>query len=876
MNPQPSIGHYRITSKLGAGGMGEVYRATDTKLGREVALKVLPPAFAGDVGRMQRFEREAHMLAALNHPNIAAIYGIEQGAIVMEMVAGSDLTCPQPLETAVAYARQIAAGLEAAHERGVIHRDLKPANIKVTADGGVKLLDFGLAKAAADDCPQSAGASPTISPTLSIEMTRAGMILGTAAYMAPEQARGAAVDKRADIWAFGVVLMEMLTGASPFHRDTVSDTLADVLRAPIDWNSLPPETPPAVRRLLERCLERDPKRRLRDIGEARIALSDPGALAAAPLPSAAASATPWKQPKVWTAVTLVAAVSAIAGIAISVRLRPSSPRGVTRLSIHLPAGQVLTGGAPAVSRDGRYIAYVARGPNGVARLYLRALESFTATEIPYSEGASLPFFSPDGSRIGFFARGKLLTASREGGAPAAIADASYVPIGATWGDDDAIFYVPALTSGLLRVSASGGKPERLTEPDEGAKGYAHVWPQYLFATRSVLFSVWGGPNMEAVGSMLLSPQNGTWSRVGPGLRSSRYAVSGHLLGSTFHGVLAAPFDPTRPQETRANISVLGDVFSSPNVSTSWFAVSDSGTLVYVPGDPALSTLAWVDRSGAVTAITDKPQSMADPALSPDGSRLVVTEDFSLWMHDLRRGTRTRVTFDNEGSNQLPVWSRDGSRIIFGSNRDGDWELYAVSAGGGPAQRLLSRKGTQFPISQAADGTLLFNERSRGTGNASDLWMLATDGQASPFVVSPTSKIGGEFSPDGQVVAYVSDETGRNEVYLRSRARPADAVPVSSDGGSEPKWSPDGKELFYRRGDAFYAASVTPGSLAVGDSRKLFDTQAAWGRYSNHVGYAVSPDGRRFLILRPDPRAIPTQIHVVLNWLEELRAKAPSK
>jgi serine/threonine protein kinase len=354
MTPEP-IAHYRITSKLGAGGMGEVYRATDTRLGREVALKVLPPAFAADPARMQRFEREAQLLATLNHPNIAAIYAVEQGAIVMEMVEGSDLKGPLPIETAVAYARQIAAALEAAHEKGVIHRDLKPANIKVTPEGVVKLLDFGLAKAT-EESAQPAGASPTISPTLSIEMTRAGMILGTAAYMAPEQARGAVVDKRADIWAFGIVLVEMLTGAAPFRGDTVSDTLASVLRAPLDWTALPPDTPPSVRRLLERCLDRDPRRRLRDIGEARVVLEDSGVLAPAAAPPAVAAVRPWGRPAVWAACVVAAVIGALGAAALFARFNRPAPTGVTRLSIPLPAGQVLAGGPPAVSRDGRFIA----------------------------------------------------------------------------------------------------------------------------------------------------------------------------------------------------------------------------------------------------------------------------------------------------------------------------------------------------------------------------------------------------------------------------------------------------------------------------------------------------------------------------------------
>ena len=462
-----------------------------------------------------------------------------------------------------------------------------------------------------------------------------------------------------------------------------------------------------------------------------------------------------------------------------------------------------------------------------------------------------------------------------GGSPIAIADASYIPVGGTWGDDGAIYYAPALSAGILRIPETGGKPQILTEPDEAARGYAHVWPQYLSDTRSVLFSVWGGLNMEANGAMLLSPANGAWTRVSPLPRSARYARSGHLLSSGFHTVTAAAFDPAKPQEVRPTNSVLEDVFGSPNLSTSWFAVSDNGTLVYVPGDPSLGTLAWVNRSGVVTSFAGRPESIADPTLSPDGTRLAVSVEHTLWIRDLRRATALRLTSDTEGSAQLPLWSRDGTHVIFASNRSGDWDLYSVSAGGGVPKRLLVRKGTQFPVSVGPDGTVLFSERSRATGNAADLWTLAPDGTATAFLVSPASKTDAEFSPDGRLVAYVSDETGRNEVYLRVVGNPAETVAVSSEGGSEPAWAPDGKELFYRRGDAFFAVNVTStGGLSAGESRKLFETPASYGRYSNHPGYSVAPDGKRFLIQRPDQRAVPTQINVVLNWFDEVKSRAP--
>jgi len=884
------LGPYEIISPLGVGGMGEVYRATDKKLNRDVAIKVIPQEFVRDEQRLTRFEREAQLLAALNHTNIASIYGLEESsgglALVMELVEGPILEerikeGAIPVDEALPIAKQIAEALEYAHERGIVHRDLKPANIKLTHDGKVKVLDFGLAKALQDDA--AAAQNISNSPTLTVGATKAGFILGTPAYMSPEQAKGKSVDRRADIWSFGVVFFEMLTGKQAFSGETVSDVLAKVIEREPDWTLLPASVPTSINRLLHRCLEKDIKRRLQAIGEARIVLSEPDAraessmqiVAAAP----AAATALWRRPIFWVVMLISAVIFSASGIMISGWLRHSPSAGVTRFSISLPAGQVLTGGAPAISRDGRFITYCAKGADGVSHLYVRALDKFESSEIPNSDDAQLPFFSPDGERIGFFAGGKLLTASRETGAPTPIADASYLPLGATWGDDDQIYYVPSLTTGIIRVAASGGKSQRVSEPDGGANGYAHVWPQYLFDTHSVLFTIWAGQDVDARGTAVLSPQTGKWTR-GVGstttYSSSQYALTGHLINSGARGLTASVFDPTNPQQARTRTFVVDDVFWSPNVSASWFSMSDTGTLVYVPGDPSLSTPAWVDRAGTVTSIGNKPQSMSDATLSPDGTRVVVIEETSLWIWDLRRGTKLRLTQDNEGSNQGPMWSRDGTQIIFASNRGNDWDIYSVPASGGPAKHLLTRKGTQFPLSQAPGGTLLFSERAGGTG--ADLMTLAPDGTVAPFVVSPASKLGGQYSPDGRMVVYVSDETGHNEIYVRSVANSASATAVSSEGGSEPLWSRDGKEVFYRRGDVFMSVGVnlTGDALSIGDTRKLFEMRAATGRTANHAGYAVSPDGKQFLILRPDPRAIPTQINVVLNWFDELKAKVPAR
>ena len=437
---------------------------------------------------------------------------------------------------------------------------------------------------------------------------------------------------------------------------------------------------------------------------------------------------------------------------------------------------------------------------------------------------------------------------------------------------------PALSLGLRRVPSAGGTIQQLTEPDEAARGYAHGRPQFLPGGRSLLFTIWGAPSGEDRGPALLSLEKGTWMHIASGIWSARYSSSGHLLLSGPRGVRAAPFDPKHPQPTNPQTFVVDEVFSTMAWSDSWFAVSDTGTLAYVPGDATLGRLAWVERDGRVSLVSDSVVSLSDPSLSPDGERIAFQDrDDNLWTLDLRRGTRIRLTLDGEGSNAYPAWTRDGSHVLFSSNRSGDWEITSMPAGGGAATRVLTRKGNQFPLCVAPDGTILFAERTKAK-TAAVLASLSPDGTVTPFLDSAWSTVGGQFSPDGRLVAYVSDETGRDEVYVRPFGRSGDAAPVSANGGSSPRWSPDGREVFYRRGDAFLAASVSAagGALAVGDSRKLFEVSAAPGRSTIQAGYSVSPDGKRFLVLLLDPRAIPTQINVVQDWFAEVEAMVPTR
>ncbi len=712
LTPGTRLGSYEVTAQIGAGGMGEVYRATDTHLKRAVAVKVLPAAVAGDADRLARFQREAEVLAALNHPNIAAIYGLEKTAhltaLVMELVEGDDLSeriarGAIPVAEVLPIAKQLADALEAAHEQGIIHRDLKPANIKLRADGTVKVLDFGLAKALA---PAAAGATADMmnSPTLTTPaMTALGMILGTAAYMAPEQARGRAVDRRADIWAFGAVLFEMLTARRAFPGDDLSMTLAAVMMKEPAWEALPPATPASVRHLLRGCLVKDPRQRIRDMGDVRLALDGPAD--PAPVPD---RRTP--RPLLWAL-----AATAIASLALAASALWRQPPGVqqpsVRFTIPLPADQEITS-SPAITRDGRTIAYVTQQGTDDAQLYLRDLNAFEARAVAGSSGARQPFFSPDGRWIAFFAQGQLQKVEVRGGAPVRLAEATY-PFGGTWNDDNTLIYTTSLGSGLLRIPAGGGSPESLTKPDGAARGYAHVFPQALPGGRSVLFTIWG----QHQGGAVLSLDSGQWQTVVPvvGFPVATFQATGGSSGRLLiidrgAGIRAAPFDVAHPAPTSADTSVLANVYYEVETeSRGWLAVSNTGTAVYATGNPSRTSLVWVDREGKTESLGIGQDVYREASLSPDGRKAVVRHGADLWVHDVERGTRTPLTSGN-GSNLLPLWSHDGTEIVFASNRGGDWDIYAQPADASrPAEPRLKQPHDQFPLSMLSDGTLLYTE-----------------------------------------------------------------------------------------------------------------------------------------------------------------------
>ncbi len=884
-----TISHYKIIEKIGQGGMGEVYRAEDTTLKREVAIKVLPPQFTQDPQRLARFEREAQLLAQLNHPNIAAIYGLEEAEGVrflsLELVEGETLAerltpGPLPLEEALEVCRQIAEGVEAAHEKGVIHRDLKPANVKVTPEGTVKILDFGLAKAFEAEPPIT---DISQSPTLTEEMTRAGVILGTAAYMSPEQAKGKPVDKRADVFAFGCVLYELLTGRRAFQGETITETLAAILKGEPDWEALPESTPWRIRDLLRRYLQKDPSHRLRDIGDARItireALTEPEA-AAPMVPAAAPKPARWRVALPWGAALLMALLAIGLALGPSPPAQPPTSRFATTPTAPLADSD---GGDLVISPDGRSLVYLSQS-EGQTQLYLRVMDEFQARPLPGTEGAvSDPFFSPDSDSVGFFAAGKLKRISPGG----AVITLSEVPnfSGGSWGPDGVIVFA-AGAGGLYRVPAAGGQPESLLVPDRDKGEVGFHRPQLLPGGQTVLFTVRNAP--RTAGSYVenqiraLSLDTGEQKTVLEGASDPHYLATGHLiyeLADVSGTLMAAPFDLEGLEVRGAPVPVLeGLRVRGEGVD---YSISADGTLVYVPvGGSQELTLVWVDRQGGIQPLIEVERSYRSPRVSPDGRYLAVrigttgSEDSQIWIYEIARGTLTLLTFERR--NVAPVWTPDGRRVTFGSGGPGQGSLFWKPAdGSGVAEQLLAG---DFPRagSWAPDGKVLaFTETP--LGKPTDVWLLEQENgwTARLFLDAPFSEGGPAFSPDGRWLAYISDESGQFEVYVRPYPGPGSKFPISIQGGVAPVWARDGGELFYRSGDKMMAVTVEAGSeFRAGKPEVVFE-----GRYVPGNGirpnYDISPDGQRFVMVRSTQEgASPAQINVVLNWFEELKRLMP--
>ena len=868
------LAHYDITGHLGTGGMGEVYRATDSRLSRGVAIKLLPVEFSSDAERLSRFRREAQVLASLNHPNIAQIYGLEESGktpcIVMELVEGETLDSkiqrgPIPVDEVLTIAKQIIEALEAAHERGIVHRDLKPGNVMLTRDGKVKVLDFGLAKASEfASSTESLPHSPTIATHYPSAATHAGVILGTAAYMSPEQARGKVVDKRADIWAFGAVLYEMLTGHRAFSGEDATDTLAAVVRADPKWENIGrANVPQRLRQVLRVCLQKDPKQRAQDIGDVRLALE--GSFEAGASQEKAANPRPW-------IAALLFAVILIATLAVpAIRHLNEKIAGEIRTEIVTPPSDSPVGFA--LSPDGEKIVYVASDATG-SRLWVRSLSTTAAQPIAGTEGASLPFWSPDSHSIGFFASGSLKRVDPGGGAPQTLASA-LAGTGGTWNRDGVILFAPTVTSSLMRVPATGGKPEVLTklEPQQSA----HTLPSFLPDGHRFLFYGRGSP--ETSGIYLGTLDGSAPKRLTPAEAAGAYLPTGWLLWSRSGTLLAQRLDPGSGTLTGDTVTVADGVIDDGRNAIG-VSTTATGLLAYRTGEFSRRQLTWFDRMGAPKGtIGPTDGTLYNLSISPDGKRVVVSRmvqrNNDIWLLD---GARlTRVTFD-EATDYFPIWLPDSARIVFRSTRAGPGDLYEkLVSGAGADQPIVQSDQLKTPSSVSSDGKFLMY-MSQDPQTSSDLWILPMTGnerKPSVFLKTPFREAYGAFSPNGMWVAYQSNESGLAEIYVRPFVPPGTTGSssggpwqVSTDGGISPIWSSDGKELYYiDPAGALMSAPVrvTQSLVEPGTPVKLFQTHILGGGIDFQQGrqYAVASDGRILINTVLDSATAP--ITLIQNW-----------
>jgi len=898
------LGTYKVVALIGAGGMGEVYQAHDTKLDRDVAIKVLPEQFARDSERLARFQREAKLLASLNHPNIAAIYGLEQSGsthyLVMELVPGETLRertlgeRPVPVEEALTIAKQIAEALEAAHnsEKVIIHRDLKPANVKVTPEGRVKVLDFGLAKAFANEATTD---DPTNSPTLSMNPTMQGVIMGTAAYMSPEQARGKVVTKATDIFAFGAVLYELLTAKQAFQGEDVPDILAAVVRTEPDWSQLPESTPPAIHTLLRRCLRKDRRQRLQDATGVRIEIEDVLSGAA---PGHAAPVTAGRgktrERLAWASAAATLTLIAVA-FAIGFVLRAPKPPQPMRLSAEIGADASLyiTSGTSAIlSTDGTQLALVAAGSDQKRRIHVRSLDQLQATALSGTENAVDPFFSPDGQWIGFFADGKLKKISVRGGAAVTLCDAPN-DRGGSWGDDGTIAFAPNNTVSLSKVSSAGGTPQPLTTLDTRAGEVTQRWPQVLPGSKAVLFtSNTHLTNYEDAEIVVYSIASGQRKTVQRGGFHARYLPSGHVVYMHEGTLFAVPFDLQRLEVTGQPAPILEGVASAPTSGGAQYSFSDTGNVVYVAGSSAAQNVSiyWMDREGKFTPLRQTPGDYYNPSFSPDGKRLALqmidATRRDVWVYEWERDTLTRLTFGGEG-NGFPLWTPDGQRIVYSSQeKGGSFNLWWIRAdGAGDAQRLAQSKNSQYARSWRPDGKVLAFRQLNPDTNL-DILTLPIEGdeksgwkpgEPKPFVNSAFIEVEPAFSPDGRWLAYQSNESGTNELYVRPFPGPGGKWQISTGGGLYPKWSRNGKELFYRTADSriMVATYTASGDSFRADKPQLWSPGQFTNRGPNVYNFDLHPDGKRFAVLKaPGTEATPAvnKVSFIFNFFDELRSK----
>jgi len=883
------LGPYEIVAPLGTGGMGEVYRARDTRLDRTVAVKILSSHLSSDPTLRQRFEQEAKAISSLNHPHICALYdvGHQDGTefLIMEYLEGETLAKllekgPVPLAQVLKYGAEIADALDKAHRQGIVHRDLKPGNIMITKSGA-KLLDFGLAKAAV---PLASGATLTAAITRATPVTQQGTIVGTFQYMSPEQVEARELDARSDIFSFGAVLYEVLTGQRAFPgKSQLSVASAILEKEPEPINAIKPLTPPALDRAIRHCLAKDPEDRWQTARDLLLELkwiAEGGSQAAlAPLGAAKSIGGRRRGALMWGAASLI--LAAVTGLAVW-ELKPSPPRPVSRTMITLPPGQHLAGldePALALSPDGTHLAYVAI-QDGKQRLYLRAIDSLSAAPIPGTDGAVNPFFSPDSQWLGFFAGNRLKKISVSGGAAQTLADAVF-PRGASWSGRGMIVFGPASASVLRQVSEVGGMPQTLTRLAKGE--VSHRWPEFLPGGKALLFNT-AATNFNWTNAQLVVESLGTGERRNllTAATQPRFASSGHLIYAQGGSLMAVPFDSQRLEVTGAAVPVVEAVLQSSTSGGAQYSISTTGALVYVPGGAQTDqrNLVWVNRNGAEQPVAAPARAYLFPRVSPDGSQVsaaITGQDTQVWLYDFARETLTRVTFEGN-VNLNAVWTPDGKRIAFNSSKDGPLSLFWQRAdGSGGLERLTTSEYPHVPMSWSPDGQLLaFMEVNPTSGY--DIWVLRlSDRKAQPFLRTPFNESSPRFSPDGRWLAYISDESGRYEVYVQPYPGPGGKWQISTEGGTEPTWNPNGRELFFRNGDKMMTVNIAAQSgFSASKPRMLFE-----GPYvpspATATNYSISPDGQRFLMLKPADASdvAPTQINVVLNWFEELKRRVPT-
>jgi Tol biopolymer transport system component len=887
LSPGTSLGPYEVVAQIGAGGMGEVYRARDTDLGRDVAIKVLPAAYSADPDRLRRFEQEARAVGALNHPNVLAVYGFGKHDsapyVVSELLDGETLrdrlaAGAIPSRKAIDYSLQIAQGLAAAHEKGVVHRDLKPENVFVTRDGRVKLLDFGLAK-----LTHANGKNDTSVPT----MTEPGVVMGTVGYMSPEQARGLAADHRTDIFSFGTVLYEMLSGTKAFTGGSAVETLNAILtRDPPELASSGAVVSPALDRILRHCLEKSPEERFQSARDLAFDLQTVAAITGetSTQPTVAGRGAPVARRR-WSrlvALQVAFAAGALAFWALSLR-RPKGVAPVTRFFISAPEDSRFAPtdrGGVAVSPDGRRIVFVAEGPNGMKSLWLQSLDSLAAEEIPgtRSRGSFMPFWSPDGRSIAFFAENKLMKLDLSGAPPQPLCEVQ-LGRGGTWGPDGTIVFAPAVAGPLFRVASGGGTPVPLTSLDTSRGETSHRWPSFLPDGRHVLFLAWSVPRTNTILSFVSLDTKERTQLIGA--QSNALCASGHLLFARGSSLVARPFDAKRLRFGGDPVTVASGIDDSYVIASAHAAFSAAkGTLAFASGERGATEeraqLLWFDRGGKRVAVASPPDGYRDPALAPDGTRIAAnrrdpaTGLWALWLVDAK-GSPTRLSFDR-ASSYLPVFSPDGRQVVFASDRGtGTFQLYVKPVAGGNDEPISRSSHVNHPMDWSPDGrTIVYEDVDPSTKR--DLWLLSlSDRKATPYLKTQADEYQAQFSPDGKWMAYASDESGSSEVYVQPIPPSGAKWQVSSSGGTQPRWRRDGKELFYLSAvDVIMAApvSVSGASFSAGAPSPLFKVKLGCCNGGGTDEFVPSADGQRFLVATVE-EGHPVRIAVVLNWDAQL-------